>query len=241
MADESPQGGGESADGIGGSAGDATKLFLSLTILIGGIKVWLCVIVIIIFIGLTGAVNDAGSGAGGGEGSGDYVATDTGSAARLPPGVEVNSYGLAHIPSRGAGFVVANQGAGMGYLTKCNMASLLAFAAEWGKLHPKYTLGINDCGRGDGRGDFSRHPSSGHANGRHADIRPISTEGGGGATNWRAGNYDYDLTRELIIRLNQWPGVKVTLFNDKRIPGAVHADGHDDHIHVGFNAGNRCE
>ncbi|MBX7224039.1 MAG: hypothetical protein K1Y36_29255 [Blastocatellia bacterium] len=118
------------------------------------------------------------------------------------------------------------------------ISAMVELAAQWNNRHPSHPIGIGDMSGPDGKGDWSRHPGSGHAGGNIIDVRPMTKNGGSGnqgKTQIGANSYDRALTSELVQLLFQSGKVKTILFNDGQIKGVHFAKGHDDHLHIVFS------
>jgi hypothetical protein len=117
------------------------------------------------------------------------------------------------------------------------IAMLEAAAAAFAETgHGRVAVG--DVSREHG-GDIAGHQT--HEVGLDVDIRPIRDAENQCAvgTNWRAGSYDRDATRQLIdaIRAAAPGHIKVIYFNDPVLIGegrSTSFSGHDDHLHVRY-------
>jgi RHS repeat-associated protein len=162
-----------------------------------------------------------------------------------PPasGEELNVV-MAQLPATGTGYYTYGPES-MRWGLPDVVNALIEFSATWNEEHPDNPIGIGDIGTEDGRGNFRRHPSSGHAGGHIVDIRPMrnDTVRAGTAYNRGDGTYNADLTKQLIDGIRGIPGVQRIIFNDPNMgtvrdravrTGRAKTGAHDNHLHVEF-------
>lgn len=89
--------------------------------------------------------------------------------------------------------------------------------------------GVGDLSFEQG-GAISPHKT--HTSGRHADLRPIRSDGSHAPTSIGDPSYSRDSTRLLVEALQAQPAVTQILFNDTDIAGVRTWPAHDNHLHI---------
>lgn len=89
--------------------------------------------------------------------------------------------------------------------------------------------GVGDLSFEQG-GAISPHKT--HTSGRHADLRPIRSDGAHAPTSIGDPSYSRDATRQLVEALQAQPSVTQILFNDTDISGVRTWPAHDNHLHI---------
>jgi len=105
--------------------------------------------------------------------------------------------------------------------------TLRAVGARLAKAGLEY--GVGDLSFEQG-GAIKPHKS--HTSGRHADLRPIRSDGAHAPTSIGDPTYSNDATRQLVEALQAQPSINQILFNDTEIPGVKTWPAHDNHLHI---------
>jgi peptidoglycan hydrolase-like protein with peptidoglycan-binding domain len=139
------------------------------------------------------------------------------------------------LPSAGPGFFSYTTSAKRFGLSK-TIQAILAVAAAWQHANPRGPrLGIGNISL-QGGGPFPPHSS--HQKGVDVDIRPVRNDRKEEPVTYQSASYSRALTQQLvdIIRANGVLSIRTILFNDPNVRGVSPYPGHDDHLHVSFNA-----
>jgi peptidoglycan hydrolase-like protein with peptidoglycan-binding domain len=75
-------------------------------------------------------------------------------------------------------------------------------------------------------------PHKTHTGGRHADLRPIRSDGAHRPTSITDPTYSRESTRRLVEALRAQADVTVILFDDTEIAGVRRWPGHHNHLHI---------
>lgn len=89
--------------------------------------------------------------------------------------------------------------------------------------------GVGDLSFEQG-GAISPHKT--HTSGRHADLRPLRSDGAHSRTSIGEPSYSRESTRILVEALQAQPAVNQILFNDSEIAGVKRWPAHDNHLHI---------
>jgi murein endopeptidase len=114
--------------------------------------------------------------------------------------------------------------------------ALLAIGAAWQQAHPNGpAIGIGHISR---KGGGKMPPHQTHRIGLDVDIRPMRKDGKRLPVTFQSAAYSRPLTRELVTRIrgNGVLLVRSILFNDPLVQGVKPFSGHDNHLHVTFDA-----
>jgi RHS repeat-associated protein len=152
---------------------------------------------------------------------------------------------LARLPNSGPGYYTytGSQNRRLEYGQPGSVNSLIQVTTDWSQRHPNNPIGIGDFGEQSGKGNFARHPGSGHAGGFIVDIRPLRNDGAAGQgarTDIYSSTYSRNLTADLVKSLYATGCVQTILFNDKTISRTKYSKGHHNHLHVVFKPGCGC-
>jgi hypothetical protein len=79
-------------------------------------------------------------------------------------------------------------------------------------------------------------PHQSHQLGREADFRPVRSDSKALPVTIQDAKYSRDRTAALVKALQDTGHVRKILFNDTTIPGVTPFEGHDNHLHVAFDA-----
>jgi hypothetical protein len=120
------------------------------------------------------------------------------------------------------------------YGTSETILAIRRIGQDWLARHPSGPMiGVGDLSLLGG-GVTPRHRA--HQRGLELDIRPVRGDGRPGPARIDSPAYSRALTQELVdtIRANGVLSVRTILFNDRGVRGVRAWEGHDDHLHVGF-------
>lgn len=158
------------------------------------------------------------------------------SGAPVPNPSGVSPIGVnTPLPSAGPGFYSYTTAAKRFGLSK-TIQAVLAVGAAWQQANPGGPrLGIGNISL-QGGGPFPPHSS--HQKGVDVDIRPVRNDRKEEPVTYQSASYSRALTQQLvdIIRNNRVLSIRTILFNDPNVRGVSPYQGHDDHLHVSFNA-----
>ena len=167
------------------------------------------------------------------ESFGGYATADemVAEAPQLPSGVNTV------LPRSGPGFYSYHPGSPQRqYGTAETIRALQTIGARWLAAHPAGPrIGVGDISfRGGGR----MPPHASHARGVDVDLRIMRGDGKEEGATFRDAAYSRSLTQQLVdtIRGNGVLPVHMILFNDPAVTGVKPWKGHDNHLHVRFEA-----
>lgn len=137
------------------------------------------------------------------------------------------------------GYVLLPQVSGNGYYpysanerqygTAASVRTLVHVCQTFAQQFPGLKVGVGDMSFANGA---VMSPHKTHRNGRNADIRPIRTDGKAMPVTISDAEYSRERTKALVELLQSEANLKSILFNDAKIVGVTHWDGHDNHLHV---------
>jgi len=139
------------------------------------------------------------------------------------------------LPTAGPGFYSYTTAAKRFGLSK-TIQAVMAVGAAWQQANPGGPrLGIGNISF-QGGGPFPPHVS--HQKGVDVDIRPVRNDRKEEPVTYQSAGYSRALTQQLvdIIRANRTLSIRTILFNDPSVSVVSPYQGHDDHLHVSFNA-----
>jgi hypothetical protein len=140
----------------------------------------------------------------------------------------------SELPVSGVGFRTNNRTNNSHFATEVIRDLLIKIAGLWHDLHPDHPISIGQISH-KGGGKFPPHKQ--HQLGVEADMRLLSKDGRDLVLNFNSAEYSQDLTREFVKLLRSKARMHRVFFNDPKLMAeglTSHADGHNDHLHLGF-------
>lgn len=139
------------------------------------------------------------------------------------------------LPASGSGFY-SYTSADKRYGTLDTIKAMQAISVAWNRAHrggPR--IGIGNISK---RGGGSFPPHSTHREGLNVDIRPVRNDNSEEAVTYKDATYSRTLTQDLVNLIYANPVLTVSsiLFNDPGVQRVKPYTGHDNHVHVTFNA-----
>lgn len=139
---------------------------------------------------------------------------------------------LTQLPSSGAGYYTysprQNQYGRAGLIDQLEIIGYF-----WMLIAFPVRIGIGDISL---RGGGAFPPHSSHRSGLDVDIRPLRNDFAERPVTYHDRAYSRQLTQQLVDLLRVTMGVRNILFNDPQIAGVNPFPGHDNHLHVSFDA-----